>query len=906
MIFQLTSRIQQTNHDTYHAPYMNSTKAPALVIILLICSAALVNFNWYHDITPSTVNSPANSSILAACNNNYIGEYEILGEYNNEWLPSTSVGCAPQSNGTLVITLDDQSHLPSWWLHRQQFIDEEIKLTLFIDRTYHLNETEWFWLETFHLDGHEIGIHSKNHLSVIHHLESGDSIDSYVSEQIVPEIEAFHSHGIFPTAFAYPYGHRTSEFDEVLLKHFNILRGTNRWVGNNNLPPIISEYGNNVISAKSMDREYNPRSEIESDIVAAAESGMALVTYGHRLDSNDNSYHTTEPADLFFFVELAKSLGMKLATISDLTTPPHQEGLEDMYSYLRGGDIEIANRMLENCWTLPRFEEVCFEGDYPTWNEDPFDENYWRFVFYSLRPLSNLLYAWELTGNESYRDHLIALIHSFSVSDDSSPWIYEHHADKHGAAFRAMVLTEIRWALEHDNAINSEEVMILESLIHHTGTYLMQSENFESGYNHGFNQAAGLLVLSTNHPWLEDSLDWDITARVRLNQMMEEAVDSNGVMIESSPYYHNYILLKIGEIIRWGEVNNIPLPNSLSTKFPMMLDYATDVAYPDLSLPLIGASIPGLGLNSNSFASYESLHARLSWIRSSGERGWPGVDNPNLFHTAYYPESGHAILRSSWSNDTINISHAVIDSGPYRTGHSDYDHFGFTWYKGEPILIDPGLYSYESGAKRDYFHGTSSHNVILVDQKNQPENYEIGDTWIFEKDDWGAIISSIYIDDWHWTRAVISIGNEMLLVYDEIAATSSHRFDLLWHLAPDLQIEVGETGYIITDNQQGQIAQLHTLSSRNLAQEIIVGQNEPLQGWFADGYESMIPAPVIQQTTTGVGFTSASLWSTSDNPTSISGDLSRGNSSLELHTFEQLKNVIIKQDNSGLWTIDVN
>ena len=143
-----------------------------------------------------------------------------------------------------------------------------------------------------------------------------------------------------------------------------------------------------------------------------------------------------------------------------------------MYDFLNRGSIEIADRMLANCWTLPRFDEVCFEGEFPTWTENPYDENYWIFVFYSLRPLRNLIYAWEETRDDAYRDHLIGLVSSFSDVADESSYIYETVADKHGAAFRMMVLVKLKWTLAHDFALSPDETEMIENLIENTVSYL--------------------------------------------------------------------------------------------------------------------------------------------------------------------------------------------------------------------------------------------------------------------------------------------------------------------------------------------------------------------------------------------------------------------------------------------------
>ena len=71
----------------------------------------------------------------------------------------------------LVNTLDDRKHLQSWWNNRDLFLEHDLTLTMFIDRTSGLNETEWGWLKQFQTDGHEIGVHGSNHSSVTDFLE---------------------------------------------------------------------------------------------------------------------------------------------------------------------------------------------------------------------------------------------------------------------------------------------------------------------------------------------------------------------------------------------------------------------------------------------------------------------------------------------------------------------------------------------------------------------------------------------------------------------------------------------------------------------------------------------------------------------------------------------------------------
>src|SRR5262245_47997137 len=129
--------------------------------------------------------------------------------------------------------------------------------------------------------------------------------------------------------------------------------------------------------------------------------------------------------------------------------PPHEtsrhmppDGKEAIYSFISQGNLEAANEALKNIWDLgPRSAPIPI--DPITWFENPFDK-YWRVLFYSLRPLSNLLFAYYVTGDVAFKDKLFEVIRSydaFEVRRGDAP--HPYFDDPHTAAFRAMMLVNI-------------------------------------------------------------------------------------------------------------------------------------------------------------------------------------------------------------------------------------------------------------------------------------------------------------------------------------------------------------------------------------------------------------------------------------------------------------------------------
>ena len=821
-------------------------------------------------------------SIEQACIDGLISESDEPWSSDNPFISSTSDVCNPKFPGGIVISLDDISHLNSWWEHREMFNEMDVKFTMFIDRTWKLTDEQWTIIETFQTDGHEIGLHGRDHISIMDFIDDGNTIESYIESQVINELTNFSEHGIYPTAFSYPHGERSLQTDSALLKHFSILRATNMASTNTALSYIVDPTNQIVVSSMSSDREYNSLDSILDSMEDAATKGQVVVTYGHRLDSNDNPYHTTDPNDLVEIIEAAKELNLEFMTISELARPPHQKGTEIMYDFLDEGNLSIAERMLENCWILPRFDEVCFEGDTPLWNEDPYDENYWRFIFYSLRPLRHLLYAWNETDDVRYKDKIDELLISFEDRHLMSPYLYDFEADKHGAAFRAMVLVNIRWKFEHSDMLSNSVDKVIDTLLIHTGTFLANPENFEGGYNHGFTQAAGLMLVAINMPWLEGTFEWDVVARERMLLLMTDAIGSDGVLKENSPVYHIYVMGFVENIVRWGNSNNITLPIIMQETLDKMVNYAVHISHPNGELPLLGASLPTYNLKSTSFNPLSEIYDELAFINSDGMIGKVPSKRAQLFE-----DSGQVVMRSEWKSgeNFSQASHLVFDAGPYRTKHSDLDALTITWYSGREIIVDPGVYTYEHGIENSYFRSTPAHNLVVVDFHNQiegscsvPPTLVVGEGW-----SWSSAAHSLSGPLQH--RGIGMFGDDILLVIDYVESDHILNYNQTWHLAHDLYVaENGQVLDLVELNSNLVIGSIETISDSAIGTHLVTGSEDPFQGWVSDGYEKKLPNTVIGFDTASSNWMIATLITANTNSTSFSGTIGNGAAEITITT----------------------
>lgn len=272
---------------------------------------------------------------------------------------------------------------------------------------------------------------------------------------------------------------------------------------------------------------------------------------------------------------------------------PLPAGRESMYASVNAGSFAVANDLLRNVW--PERGHPPLRLKWPiSWkpgDDDPNNDPYWRFQFYSLQPTSNLLWAYEVTRKPTYLARLIAILRSYVAYDRVRPYDRATFDNAHQAAYRAMVLTNTYVKLRALRAMPADLEKSLYESISKLGSALALSDrdHWEWWVNHGFNEAAGLLLIADNFPKMPRAAAWRRLAVQRLAFMLRTNVDANGVDIENSPYYHYYVLGLISQIARWGKAHGEPaLGRMYAHAEKRMLAYAAEVVQPDGRLPMLG------------------------------------------------------------------------------------------------------------------------------------------------------------------------------------------------------------------------------------------------------------------------------------------------------------------------------
>ncbi|MFH0856610.1 MAG: heparinase II/III family protein [bacterium] len=205
-----------------------------------------------------------------------------------------------------------------------------------------------------------------------------------------------------------------------------------------------------------------------------------------------------------------------------------------------------------------------------------------------MRSLRHLLFAGGKIKNSDYDNKFKEIVESFINNGMDKKYAWD---DYHAVAFRTMVLVDAWWKLRERNALSLDlSNKILETLKVH-GDFMLDRKHYESGRNHGLNEIASLLLLSTSFPDIEGAKDWHAAATKRLEESAAILIDDDGSLVENSSYYHFYVLEKYWEIYDYMQRYYIPAGDFFKERLNKMILYSTFILQPNLDVPLLGASI---------------------------------------------------------------------------------------------------------------------------------------------------------------------------------------------------------------------------------------------------------------------------------------------------------------------------
>lgn len=517
-------------------------------------------------------------------------------------------------------------------------------------------------------------------------------------------------------------------------------------------------------------------------------------------------------------------------------------GKEQSYSFLSIGSMENANKLLRNIVPFDRYDDFAI-GEQIQWNEDPYDNDYWRFMFYGLRQFPDLFYAFDQTANTAYLQKVKETTLSFINVGTDTEIAWE---DYHSTSFRTMILIKTWWQLRANNMLDYDTSEKLLTSIEMHANFLADPNHYEKWYNHGLNEAVALYLVAVNFPDLPSAQNWLDISKQRLSQGLVSVVDKDGVLIENSPYYHFYTLEKYWEINGYSKKFDVPISNTFDDRLSKMVAYATYILQPNNEIPLLGASISRKIADNGIYQQISEQFPDFKYVLAQGTKGVKPEKKVVTF-----PTSGEVIMRSGWSKrNYTDHTQVIFDAGPFRTDHSDYDALSFTLYsKGRELMPDSGLYTYELNAYKEYFHGTYAHNTVTVDGKDQQKGSGVLGQLVDRE---GLIAQSATHDLYKGVthkRTISLIDDNYVVIIDKLSSEKDHVYDQVFHLFPGAHIVTdGATVHVYEteDTTQEPVMSLYQIASDPVSLQTYIAQDTPFKGYCSVEYEKMIPCYALE------------------------------------------------------------
>ena len=338
----------------------------------------------------------------------------------------------------------------------------------------------------------------------------------------------------------------------------------------------------------------------------------------------------------------------------------------------------------------------------------------------------------------------------------------------------------------------------------------------------------------------------------RLERIIDLQFSPEGVHLEHSPGYQNFVAQLIAGIAPLGLHDRVPVPRRLAWRA-----YEEGLAWmilPNRRLANLGDTDYRDLTKENVVVTQSTL---LDYAISGGLRGIATSQRIRVF-----PESGLAVLRSGWpdTEDFDKASYLAQQAGFHSRTHKQADDLSFIWYdRGTEILIDAGRYGYlgktERGSdlwnegfwysdpKRIYVESTRSHNTVEIDgmsfnRKDSPPYGSAIERWGETED--GLLFVETHATQFetisHARLLVFDPGN-WLLVYDWLSdeAEEKHDYRQWFHFAPDLTVETQKDGFRVSGDALDANLAVASLLPSPASSEPVFGRESPdLLGWWSE------------------------------------------------------------------------
>ncbi len=321
--------------------------------------------------------------------------------------------------------------------------------------------------------------------------------------------------------------------------------------------------------------------------------------------------------------------------------------------------------------------------------------------------------------------------------------------------------------------------VVIDSLLLQ-GIWLYYQREYHLLSNHFFKNIVALLYLG----YIFENKKWYQWAFRNFEKQLEEQLTNEGYHFEFSPTYHAIFVKDLLDIYNLIVNNDTPFKKRMVSKLELAISkslfWLQYFSYSGSYLPINDVNYQDVSRPNELIRIAEELE--IQPVQKLVSSCYPVLENKNLklmvfcapFNPSYNPSHSHA--------DILSI---------------------LLWFRGKPIVIDTGNFTYKESAERSYSRSTRAHNTIEINSKDQAEMWKafrVGDRSIIsEKEIADISISCEYhFHDISHQRKVKKQDDEFLIC-DTIIGKGTHSFKMYYHFSPECSVHRTERKIIIDD-----------------------------------------------------------------------------------------------------------
>ncbi len=541
---------------------------------------------------------------------------------------------------------------------------------------------------------------------------------------------------------------------------------------------------------------------------------------------------------------------------------------KDARTFAKQSDTEIifvSDAQLRNIFAFPELPAVQMPSDLD-WSEDPLKQQAWRFHLHEMGYLVPLVERYRSSGDLRYLQRAEDLIFDW-IRDNHHYLIYppqDYSWHNHATARRVRAWLDF-WEvwIKSPLASSDKAETLLESIIFHARG-LANPRFYGLTHNHGIDQDFSLIAVATISPELREAQNWLHLAKGRLRTQFSQTISPNGVHREHSPGYHFFVMGLLSELDDFSERHQLMLSSEVGIDklLPKMAHFAAYLIQPDGTLPMLGDTMPHerVGEQHPILARFVEQDPVLQYAVTHGRNGVPGN---NL---VVYEQEGYAIFRDKWLPDTEfekDVYLMFTAAADPDLAHKHWDDLSFVLSAGgRQLLIDPGKYNYhDHEAGRKYVISTAAHNTVVVDNASFSGGASRIEDYLASEEYWAVRAINDNYPGLRHSRTLLYVRPATIFVIDELMRReqtlkdpTQHKFEQLFHLAPDLKARVdpGRTEVMVyTVDSEKPVLRIEQSAAGKGTAEVIMGQSDPMQGWVTADLSKLVPAPVVRASATG-------------------------------------------------------